>query len=184
MTFAVTGDAINFTFSSSLMDGTFPDLDEILKIEKAVRSTLTFEMPALQRFAKRARVFSKKDTPMVIQIKDIGGALSARAMAKSDEIGETRDSIALTASEGSEMLFAVNADRIVTVCEAVDEPAPVFKLVGHNAPILVRCPKSGMILITMPMFIPDVDRAKMNLFDLPVAIPLLAKAVTDVPVPV
>jgi hypothetical protein len=82
------------------------------------------------------------------------------------------------------MLFAVNADRIVTVCEAVDEAAPVFKLVGHNAPILVRCPKSDMILVTMPMFIPDVDRAKMDLFDdLPVAIPLLAKAMTDVPVP-
>jgi DNA polymerase III sliding clamp (beta) subunit (PCNA family) len=185
MTFAVTGDAINFTFSSSLMDGTFPDLDEILKIEKAVRTTFTFEMPALQRFAKRARAFSKKDAAMVIQIKDIGGALRARAMAKSDEIGETRDSIALTTSEGSEMLFAVNADRIVTVCEAVDGPAPVFKLVGHNAPILVRCPKSDMILVTMPMFIPDVDRAKMNLFDdLPVAFPLLAKAMTDVPVPV
>jgi hypothetical protein len=118
---------------------------------------------------------------MVIQIKDIGGALNARAMAKSDEIGETRDSIALTTSDGSEMLFAVNADRIVTVCEAVDEAAPVF---GHNAPILVRCPKSDMILVTMPMFIPDVDRAKMDLFDdLPVAIPLLAKAMTDVPVP-
>jgi hypothetical protein len=41
-----------------------------------------------------------------------------------------------------------------------------------------------MILVTMPMFIPDVDRAKMDLFDdLPVAIPLLAKAMTDVPVP-
>jgi len=134
MTFAVTSDAINFTFSSSLMDGTFPDLDEILKIEKAVRSMLTFEMPALQRFAKRARVFSKKDAAMVIQIKDIGGALNARAMAKSDEIGETRDSIALTTSDGSEMLFAVNADRIVTVCEAVDEAAPVFKLVGPMRP--------------------------------------------------
>jgi DNA polymerase III sliding clamp (beta) subunit (PCNA family) len=181
MTFAVTGEAINFTFSSSLMDGNFPDLGEILKVEKNTKTTLTFEMPALQRFAKRAKVFSKKNAPMVIQVRDVAGALNARAMAKSDEVGETRDSLALTASDGSEILFAANADRVISICEAVDETAPVFKLVNPGAPILVRC-KSDLLIITMPMFITEADQAKLDLFDdLPVAIPL-AKVKADEPV--
>ena len=184
MTFAVNGEAINFTFSSSIMDGHFPNLDEILKAEKSARTTLTFDQPSLLRFARRARVFASKDRPMLIQIKDLGGQLNARAMARSDEVGETRDSIALTTSTGSEILFAVNADRTISICDAVDEEAPIFKLVAFNAPILVRCPKSGMIIITMPMFINDVDRARLDLFDdMPVAISLPMQAKQDATIP-
>jgi DNA polymerase III sliding clamp (beta) subunit (PCNA family) len=184
MTFAVNGEAINFTFSSSLVDGNFPNLDEILKAEKSVRTTLTFDLPGLLRFARRARVFSSKDRPMLLQVKDISGQLIARAMARSDEVGETRDSIALPSSAGSEILFAVNADRIISICDAVDEEAPAFKLVAYNAPILVRCPKSGMIIITMPMFITDADRATLDLFDdLLVAVSLPMEAQKDAAVP-
>ncbi len=137
---------------SQLIDGTFPDYQQI--IPRSYKSRTILSTPALLKACKQAEIFAREGSNVArLDIKSAGdlepGAVEISA--QSEETGSNETIVAATI-EGVGLLIAFNVKYMREVLEVIKSPNVVLETSAANAPGVVRPVGDDTFLhVIMPM---------------------------------
>ena len=137
---------------SQLIDGTFPDYQQI--IPRSYKSRTILSTPALLKACKQAEIFAREGSNVArLDIKSAGdlepGAVEISA--QSEETGSNETIVAATI-EGIGLLIAFNVKYMREVLEVIKSPNVALETSAANAPGVVRPVGDDAFLhVIMPM---------------------------------
>jgi DNA polymerase-3 subunit beta len=137
---------------SQLIDGTFPDYQQI--IPRSYKSRTILSTPALLKACKQAEIFAREGSNVArLDIKSAGdlepGAVEISA--QSEETGSNETVVAATI-EGVGLLIAFNVKYMREVLEVVKSPNVALETSAANAPGVVRpVGDDNFLHVIMPM---------------------------------
>jgi DNA polymerase-3 subunit beta len=137
---------------SQLIDGTFPDYQQI--IPRSYKSRTILSTPALLKACKQAEIFAREGSNVArLDIKSAGelepGAVEISA--QSEETGSNETIVAATI-EGIGLLIAFNVKYMREVLEVVKSPNVALETSAANAPGVIRPVGDDAFLhVIMPM---------------------------------
>jgi DNA polymerase-3 subunit beta len=137
---------------SQLIDGTFPDYQQI--IPRSYKSRTILSTPALFKACKQAEIFAREGSNVArLDIKSTGDLEpgSVEISAQSEETGSNETVIAATI-EGVGLLIAFNVKYLREVLEVVKTPNVALETVAPNAPGVIRpVGDENFLHVIMPM---------------------------------
>jgi DNA polymerase-3 subunit beta len=137
---------------SQLIDGTFPDYQQI--IPRAYKSRTILSTPALLKACKQAEIFAREGTNVArFNIKTSGELEpgSVEISAQSEETGSNETVVAATI-EGAGLLIAFNVKYLREVLEVIKSPNVALETSAPNAPGVIRPVGDDAFLhVIMPM---------------------------------
>jgi DNA polymerase-3 subunit beta len=137
---------------SQLIDGTFPDYQQI--IPRSYKSRTILSTPALLKACKQAEIFAREGSNVArLDIKSAGdlepGAVEISA--QSEETGSNETIVAATI-EGLGLLIAFNVKYMREVLEVIKSPNVALETSAANAPGVVRpVGDDNFLHVIMPM---------------------------------
>jgi DNA polymerase-3 subunit beta len=137
---------------SQLIDGTFPDYQQI--IPRSYKSRTILSTPALLKACKQAEIFAREGSNVArLDIKSAGdlepGAVEISA--QSEETGSNETIVAATI-EGVGLLIAFNVKYMREVLEVIKSPNVALETSAANAPGVVRpVGDDNFLHVIMPM---------------------------------
>ncbi|MEW6092537.1 MAG: DNA polymerase III subunit beta [Chloroflexota bacterium] len=137
---------------SQLIDGTFPDYQQI--IPRSYKSRTILSTPALLKACKQAEIFAREGSNVArLDIKSSGdlepGAVEISA--QSEETGSNETIVAATI-EGVGLLIAFNVKYLREVLEVIKTPNVALETSAPNAPGVVRpVGDDDFLHVIMPM---------------------------------
>ena len=137
---------------SQLIDGTFPDYQQI--IPRSYKSRTILSTPALLKACKQAEIFAREGSNVArLDIKSAGdlepGAVEISA--QSEETGSNETIVAATI-EGIGLLIAFNVKYMREVLEVIKSPNVALETSAANAPGVVRpVGDDNFLHVIMPM---------------------------------
>jgi DNA polymerase-3 subunit beta len=137
---------------SQLIDGTFPDYQQI--IPRSYKSRTILSTPALLKACKQAEIFAREGSNVArLDIKSAGdlepGAVEISA--QSEETGSNETVVAATI-EGIGLLIAFNVKYMREVLEVIKSPNVALETSAANAPGVVRpVGDDNFLHVIMPM---------------------------------
>jgi DNA polymerase-3 subunit beta len=138
--------------SSQLIDGTFPDYQQI--IPRSHKSRTILSTPALLKACKQAEIFAREGSNVArLDIKSSGdlepGAVEISA--QSEETGSNETIVAATI-EGIGLLIAFNVKYMREVLEVIKSPNVALETSAPNAPGVIRpVGDDNFLHVIMPM---------------------------------
>jgi DNA polymerase-3 subunit beta len=142
-------------FSTRLIDGTFPDLSQIIPKDWNTRTVVQREM--LLDAAKRAAIFARSNNDVVKL--EIAPPTESLAMGQvivtgnAADTGDNRDDVEAQV-EGGEMQIAFNGRYLTEVLSVMREQRVAFELLGSNMAGVIRPENSDAFThVIMPMVI-------------------------------
>jgi DNA polymerase-3 subunit beta len=137
---------------SQLIDGTFPDYQQI--IPRSYKSRTILSTPALLKACKQAEIFAREGSNVArLDIKSAGDLEpgSVEISAQSEETGSNETIVAATI-EGVGLLIAFNVKYMREVLEVVKSPNVALETSAANAPGVVRpVGDDNFLHVIMPM---------------------------------
>jgi DNA polymerase III subunit beta len=137
---------------SQLIDGTFPDYQQI--IPRAYKSRTILSTPALLKACKQAEIFAREGSNVArLDIKSAGdlepGAVEISA--QSEETGSNETIVAATI-DGVGLLIAFNVKYLREVLEVIKSPNVALETSASNAPGVIRpVGDDNFLHVIMPM---------------------------------
>jgi DNA polymerase-3 subunit beta len=137
---------------SQLIDGTFPDYQQI--IPRSFKSRTILSTPALLKACKQAEIFAREGSNVArLNIKSAGdlepGAVEISA--QSEETGSNETVVAATI-DGVGLLIAFNVKYLREVLEVVKTPNVALETSAPNAPGVIRpVGDENFLHVIMPM---------------------------------
>jgi DNA polymerase III subunit beta len=137
---------------SQLIDGTFPDYQQI--IPRSYKSRTILSTPAMLKACKQAEIFAREGSNVArLDIKSAGdlepGAVEISA--QSEETGSNETIVAATI-EGIGLLIAFNVKYMREVLEVVKSPNVALETSAANAPGVIRpVGDDNFLHVIMPM---------------------------------
>jgi DNA polymerase-3 subunit beta len=137
---------------SQLIDGTFPDYQQI--IPRSYKSRTILSTPALLKACKQAEIFAREGSNVArLDIKSAGdlepGAVEISA--QSEETGSNETIVAATI-EGIGLLIAFNVKYMREVLEVIKSPNVALETSAANAPGIIRpVGDDNFLHVIMPM---------------------------------
>jgi DNA polymerase III subunit beta len=137
---------------SQLIDGTFPDYQQI--IPRSYKSRTILSTPALLKACKQAEIFAREGSNVArLDIKTAGDLEpgTVEISAQSEETGSNETIVAATI-EGIGLLIAFNVKYMREVLEVIKSPNVALETSAANAPGVVRPVGDDAFLhVIMPM---------------------------------
>jgi DNA polymerase-3 subunit beta len=137
---------------SQLIDGTFPDYQQI--IPRAYKSRTLLSTQALLKACKQAEIFAREGSNVArLNIKSSGELEpgSVEIFAQSEETGSNETVVAATI-EGVGLLIAFNVKYLREVLEVVKTPNVALETSAPNAPGMIRpVGDDNFMHVIMPM---------------------------------
>ena len=137
---------------SQLIDGTFPDYQQI--IPRSYKSRTILPTPALLKACKQAEIFAREGSNVArLDIKSAGDLEpgSVEISAQSEETGSNETVVAATI-EGIGLLIAFNVKYLREVLEVIKTPNVALETVAPNAPGVIRpVGEDNFLHVIMPM---------------------------------
>jgi len=137
---------------SQLIDGTFPDFQQI--IPRAYKSRTLLSTQALLKACKQAEIFAREGSNVArLNIKSSGDLEpgSVEIFAQSEETGSNETIVAATI-EGVGLLIAFNVKYLREVLEVVKTPNVALETSAPNAPGVIRpVGDDNFMHVIMPM---------------------------------
>ena len=137
---------------SQLIDGTFPDYQQI--IPHAYKSRTILSTPALLKACKQAEIFAREGSNVArFNIKSAGDLEpgSVEISAQSEETGSNETIVAATI-DGGGLLIAFNVKYLREVLEVVKSPNVALETSTANAPGVIRpVGDDNFLHVIMPM---------------------------------
>jgi DNA polymerase-3 subunit beta len=137
---------------SQLIDGTFPDYQQI--IPRSYKSRTILSTPALFKACKQAEIFAREGSNVArLDIKSAGDLEpgSVEISAQSEETGSNETVVAATI-EGIGLLIAFNVKYLREVLEVVKTPNVALETSAPNAPGVLRpVGDENFLHVIMPM---------------------------------
>ena len=137
---------------SQLIDGTFPDFEQI--IPRAFKSRTILSTPALLKACKQAEIFAREGSNVArFNIKTSGELEpgSVEISAQSEETGSNETVVAATI-DGVGLLIAFNVKYLREVLEVIKSPNVALETSAPNAPGVVRpVGDDNFLHVIMPM---------------------------------
>jgi DNA polymerase-3 subunit beta len=137
---------------SQLIDGTFPDYQQI--IPRAYKSRTILSSPALLKACKQAEIFAREGSNVArFNIKSSGDLEpgSVEISAQSEETGSNETVVAATI-DGVGLLIAFNVKYLREVLEVVKSPNVALETSAPNAPGVIRpVGDENFLHVIMPM---------------------------------
>jgi DNA polymerase III subunit beta len=137
---------------SQLIDGTFPDYQQI--IPRSYKSRTILSTPALLKACKQAEIFAREGSNVArIDIKSAGDLEpgSVEISATSEETGSNETTVAATI-DGIGLLIAFNVKYMREVLEVVKSPNVALETTAANAPGCIRpVGDENFLHVIMPM---------------------------------
>jgi DNA polymerase-3 subunit beta len=137
---------------SQLIDGTFPDYQQI--IPRAYKSRTLLSTQALLKACKQAEIFAREGSNVArLNIKSSGELEpgSVEIFAQSEETGSNETIVAATI-EGVGLLIAFNVKYLREVLEVVKTPNVALETSAPNAPGMIRpVGDDNFMHVIMPM---------------------------------
>jgi DNA polymerase-3 subunit beta len=137
---------------SQLIDGTFPDYQQI--IPRAYKSRTLLSTQALLKACKQAEIFAREGSNVArLNIKSSGELEpgSVEIFAQSEETGSNETVVAATI-EGIGLLIAFNVKYLREVLEVVKTPNVALETSAPNAPGMIRpVGDDNFMHVIMPM---------------------------------
>jgi DNA polymerase-3 subunit beta len=137
---------------SQLIDGTFPDFEQI--IPRAFKSRTILSTPALLKACKQAEIFAREGSNVArFNIKSSGELEpgSVEISAQSEETGSNETVVAATI-DGVGLLIAFNVKYLREVLEVIKSPNVALETSAPNAPGVVRpVGDDNFLHVIMPM---------------------------------
>jgi DNA polymerase III subunit beta len=137
---------------SQLIDGTFPDYQQI--IPRSYKSRTILSTPALLKACKQAEIFAREGSNVArLDIKSAGdlepGAVEISA--QSEETGSNETIVAATI-DGVGLLIAFNVKYLREVLEVIKAPNVALETSASNAPGVIRpVGDDNFLHVIMPM---------------------------------
>ncbi len=137
---------------SQLIDGTFPDYQQI--IPRSYKSRTILSTPALLKACKQAEIFAREGSNVArLNIKSAGDLEpgSVEISAQSEETGSNETIVAATI-EGVGLLIAFNVRYLREVLEVIKTPNVALETTAPNAPGVIRpVGDDNFLHVIMPM---------------------------------
>jgi len=137
---------------SQLIDGTFPDYQQI--IPRSYKSRTILPTPALLKACKQAEIFAREGSNVArLDIKSAGDLEpgSVEISAQSEETGSNETVVAATI-EGIGLLIAFNVKYLREVLEVIKTPNVALETAAPNAPGVIRpVGDDNFLHVIMPM---------------------------------
>ncbi len=137
---------------SQLIDGTFPDYQQI--IPRSYKSRTILSTPALFKACKQAEIFAREGSNVArLDIKSAGDLEpgSVEISAQSEETGSNETVVAATI-EGIGLLIAFNVRYLREALEVIKTPNVALETVAPNAPGVLRpVGDENFLHVIMPM---------------------------------
>jgi DNA polymerase III subunit beta len=137
---------------SQLIDGTFPDYQQI--IPRAYKSRTILSTPALLKACKQAEIFAREGSNVArFNIKSAGDLEpgSVEISAQSEETGSNETIVAATI-DGTGLLIAFNVKYLREVLEVIKSPNVALETSAANAPGVIRpVGDDNFLHVIMPM---------------------------------
>ena len=137
---------------SQLIDGTFPDYQQI--IPRSYKSRTILSTPALLKACKQAEIFAREGSNVArLDIKSAGDLEpgSVEISAQSEETGSNETIVAATI-DGIGLLIAFNVKYMREVLEVVKSPNVALETSAANAPGCIRpVGDDNFLHVIMPM---------------------------------
>ena len=137
---------------SQLIDGTFPDYQQI--IPRSHKSRTILSTPALLKACKQAEIFAREGSNVArLNIKSSGDLEpgSVEISAQSEETGSNETIVAATI-DGVGLLIAFNVKYLREVLEVVKSPNVALETSAPNAPGVIRpVGDDNFLHVIMPM---------------------------------
>jgi DNA polymerase-3 subunit beta len=137
---------------SQLIDGTFPDYQQI--IPRGHKSRTILSTPALLKACKQAEIFAREGSNVArFNIKSTGDLEpgSVEISAQSEETGSNETIVAATI-DGVGLLIAFNVKYLREVLEVVKSPNVALETSAANAPGVIRpVGDDNFLHVIMPM---------------------------------
>jgi DNA polymerase-3 subunit beta len=137
---------------SQLIDGTFPDYQQI--IPRSHKSRTILSTPALLKACKQAEIFAREGSNVArFNIKSTGDLEpgSVEISAQSEETGSNETIVAATI-DGVGLLIAFNVKYLREVLEVVKSPNVALETSAANAPGVIRpVGDDNFLHVIMPM---------------------------------
>ncbi len=137
---------------SQLIDGTFPDYQQI--IPRSYKSRTILSTPALLKACKQAEIFAREGSNVArLDIKSAGDLEpgSVEISAQSEETGSNETVVAATI-DGVGLLIAFNVKYMREVLEVVKSPNVALETTAANAPGCIRpVGDENFLHVIMPM---------------------------------
>ncbi len=137
---------------SQLIDGTFPDYQQI--IPRSYKSRTILSTPALLKACKQAEIFAREGSNVARLNIKANGDLEPGAVeisAQSEETGSNETVVAATI-DGVGLLIAFNVKYLREVLEVVKSPNVALETSAPNAPGVVRpVGDENFLHVIMPM---------------------------------
>jgi DNA polymerase-3 subunit beta len=138
--------------SSQLIDGTFPDYQQI--IPRSHKSRTILSTPALLKACKQAEIFAREGSNVArLNIKSAGDLEpgSVEISAQSEETGSNETMVAATI-DGIGLLIAFNVKYMREVLEVIKSPNVALETSAPNAPGVIRpVGDDNFLHVIMPM---------------------------------
>jgi DNA polymerase-3 subunit beta len=142
----------NVEVSSQLIDGTFPDYQQI--IPRSHKSRTILSTPALLKACKQAEIFAREGSNVArLNIKSAGDLEpgSVEISAQSEETGSNETMVAATI-DGIGLLIAFNVKYMREVLEVIKSPNVALETSAPNAPGVIRpVGDDNFLHVIMPM---------------------------------
>jgi DNA polymerase-3 subunit beta len=139
---------------SQLIDGTFPDYQQI--IPRSYKSRTILSTPALLKACKQAEIFAREGSNVArLNIKSSGDLEpgSVEISAQSEETGSNETVVAATI-EGVGLLIAFNVKYLREVLEVIRTPNVALETSAPNAPGVIRpVGDDDFLHVIMPMHV-------------------------------
>lgn len=137
---------------SQLIDGTFPDYQQI--IPRSYKSRTILSTPALLKACKQAEIFAREGSNVArLNIKSSGELEpgSVEISAQSEETGSNETVVAATI-DGIGLLIAFNVRYLREVLEVIKTPNVALETTAPNAPGVIRpVGDDNFLHVIMPM---------------------------------
>ena len=137
---------------SQLIDGTFPDYQQI--IPRSHKSRTILSTPALLKACKQAEIFAREGSNVArLNIKSSGDLEpgSVEISAQSEETGSNETIVAATI-DGVGLLIAFNVKYLREVLEVIKSPNVALETSAANAPGVIRpVGDDNFLHVIMPM---------------------------------
>jgi DNA polymerase III, beta subunit len=137
---------------SQLIDGTFPDYQQIIPRSYKTRTILS--TPALLKACKQAEIFAREGSNVArFNIKSAGDLEpgSVEISAQSEETGSNETIVAATI-DGTGLLIAFNVKYLREVLEVIKSPNVALETSAANAPGVIRpVGDDNFLHVIMPM---------------------------------
>lgn len=137
----------NFNVVSQLIEGNFPDYEQI--VPKESTTEITVDTQSLLGACKKAQVFAREASNIV---KLVVGAESLTLSAVSAELGDSQDVIPATVI-GELLPIALNVKYLIDVLTVIPSQNTILKMNTSTSPVLIQPDDENLdfIHVIMPM---------------------------------